>query len=800
MARRLGPDENSRLAYHISGTQIRHDVGGAVTVYVDAACTTLADIATYDPANPTTPGSAITGSVVYVDSSSKLPLFWFPVDGTDTLWVQASYAGSPGPATRIVADLDARIDDEVSARGTALAAEASARTAGDAATLTSAQTYTDTAATAEATARVAGDALAALKANNLSDLASASSARTNLGLGGAAVLNVGTTAGTVAAGDDSRFGSGGAGALLASNNLSDLASAATARDNLHSISVVNVRDYGAVGDASYIDQCTVSNNFGLTAAVPLYSTFGKAFKDTAFTQPATDNTTAFQNAWDALMTSGQVAYERRGNPGSNGGWRAIRKEFYIPEGAYYISNASALFSLLRVSVAGQQRGVSIRGAGKGCTTIYVRITGSTSTDFLFYDSNSFHGMDIRDLSIVCTTGNERVFYQSSSGNASRYYLENMEIADYKACITIAGAANADRWTCIGCEVWTSVAQAVFYTNPSNTQAVAHEFFSLSLAHYNGGILWDVGVGTLHIWGGYTTMIGLAANGADGIIYRTGSTAPRFPNISVWAHRTELQQDSGLCDLSGGRLTFVESTPALVGNTRTSPHVVVRGIGAVEFRGGFVDDFLFASSTDMTTMYYTSERNEIIIKDAVVKNPNLMSSRYIRYTSAGDGLTTLLDLASVYTGSASIPRIYMNGCRTYSVTLSAGIFVAPNGAPFDTRGASTRSAPIQLARSIGASGHTHGLPSTTESHTIVIPLYCELRRITISKQDGTGAGTWQVADGDGNVLCTLTAGSSDNYVFSEANFRKVVTTTNQATFVNTCLSGNSAIGYFSVEYV
>lgn len=38
-------------------------------------------------------------------------------------------------------------------------------------------------------------------ANNLSDLGSASSARTNLGLGGAAILNVGTSTGTVSAGD-----------------------------------------------------------------------------------------------------------------------------------------------------------------------------------------------------------------------------------------------------------------------------------------------------------------------------------------------------------------------------------------------------------------------------------------------------------------------------------------------------------------------------------------------------------------------------------------------------------------------
>jgi hypothetical protein len=70
-----------------------------------------------------------------------------------------------------------------------------------------------------------GDLLAA---NNLSDLASASAARANLGLGGAAVLGVGTSSGTVAAGNDTRI----VGAAQAANNLSDLASESTARTNL----------------------------------------------------------------------------------------------------------------------------------------------------------------------------------------------------------------------------------------------------------------------------------------------------------------------------------------------------------------------------------------------------------------------------------------------------------------------------------------------------------------------------------------------------------------------------------------
>jgi hypothetical protein len=66
------------------------------------------------------------------------------------------------------------------------------------------------------------------KTANLSDLGDKATARSNLGIGGAGTRDIGTVAGTVAAGDDSRI----TGAAQKSQNLGDLPDASTARTNL----------------------------------------------------------------------------------------------------------------------------------------------------------------------------------------------------------------------------------------------------------------------------------------------------------------------------------------------------------------------------------------------------------------------------------------------------------------------------------------------------------------------------------------------------------------------------------------
>lgn len=97
MARLVGPDDGSRLAYQILADNTLSSASGLTAVYyADEAATTLADIITY-PA-----GAAIAGSAMTVAATSLLPLFQFP-DGADTVWVKVN----DGPVTAVYSRVEA---------------------------------------------------------------------------------------------------------------------------------------------------------------------------------------------------------------------------------------------------------------------------------------------------------------------------------------------------------------------------------------------------------------------------------------------------------------------------------------------------------------------------------------------------------------------------------------------------------------------------------------------------------------------------------------------------------------------
>jgi peptidoglycan/xylan/chitin deacetylase (PgdA/CDA1 family) len=217
-----------------------------------------------DPRKVSKSGDTMTGALVLPGNPTE------PLQAADMAWVEEEVAGGGGGGA--VSSVFGRTGAVAAQSGDYTAAQVGADSAGAAATAqANAETFATGAVATETTNRntaiaaavaplaplaspaltgnptaptqttgdsstkVATDqfvatalALAPLKANNLSDLLSASTARTNLGLGGAATENVGTTSGTVAAGNDGRI----TGALQAANNLSDVANPTTARGNL----------------------------------------------------------------------------------------------------------------------------------------------------------------------------------------------------------------------------------------------------------------------------------------------------------------------------------------------------------------------------------------------------------------------------------------------------------------------------------------------------------------------------------------------------------------------------------------
>lgn len=332
MARLTGPDEACRLVYRRDG-RIRA-AGYKATLYLDQACTTPADILTVD-------GEPIPGSIVTVDDYSRLPLVQYP-DDVRVLYTRV--AG--GPVVALYAGTDGRLTP------------------------------------LEATVTGLGGVDARLDSVELTVAALAETA----------TRPVGTTTGTVAAGDDTRI----TGAAQKSADLSDLANTATARTNLGLGNVNNTSD--AAKPVSTAQQTALDAKVDRARQPVNVKDHGAVGDGTA------DDTTALASAMSAAASS--------------------NRELHLPPGTY-------LFTALTVTTP-------IRGAGLGRTTL----RGPTIT-------MSTPGTYLADLKVLSSST-----IAVSSAHAPRLRLTNVEI-DHLAGVTdhlAWNAFNIDQLVMTGCRL------------------------------------------------------------------------------------------------------------------------------------------------------------------------------------------------------------------------------------------------------------------------------------------------------------------------------------------------------------
>lgn len=284
MARLVGPDDGSRLAYQIRSDNGLSSASGLTAVYyADEAATILADIITYPG------GAAIPGSAMTVAATSLLPLFQFP-DGADTVYVKVN----GGPVTAVYSRVEA------------------------------------------------GDVLT--RAANLADLQSASAARTNLGLGDSAVADIGTAADTVAAGDHTHAGGGGftgawssataysVGQMATHSNW--LIAAKTAHTNQVPYSTRQL-DGGTPGTIDGGDAASYNMGVKLSTSRPLVLTTAAFYKASTNTGTHVATLFAVVPAGFPNATSNVIMAQKTFTGESASGWQSMTLDFLLMPGVSY---------------------------------------------------------------------------------------------------------------------------------------------------------------------------------------------------------------------------------------------------------------------------------------------------------------------------------------------------------------------------------------------------------------------------------------------------------------------------------
>ena len=281
--------------------------------------------------------------------------------------------------------------------------------------------------------------------------------------------------------------------------------------------VVNVRDFGAVGDGS------------------------------------TDDSRAFRDAVNAILNRlGKLPEIPAGGDGAN----SAGYKLYVPPGTYRIVSPKVLMPDTFTGLPPTQ-GIVIEGAGPYMSTIL--FAPRTPNSFLMHNNNEFLYLTIRDIAFVSATANANFMYSYSRGFAQRYRFDNVAWGgDWTYGFHLEGTNNNSEMTWVGCSVtgrWNTFFHVPQSVGMTGDQFVNYNFLSCHFEVNRGNFLDMAYGGSVNVIGGSYMIYGTGSPGGTLFTLRNSNHQNGTQRFLAEGLRVELKDSFGrLIDCSWGKGT------------------------------------------------------------------------------------------------------------------------------------------------------------------------------------------------------------------------------------------------------